>query len=334
MKIIIKYALLFILLFSLLPIQVRSQNPDRNNSSKKFLIESIKVEGNTKSKEGVVYENLLFSVGDKLTENEILENIENINKLGIFKEVTFSPRAGSEPGNLHLTIQVKERYWPRIRFKGGYNEMDSWYLTPISLHFDNIFGFGNFTNFDFTIGDRITSLNFNYINPNIFKSGIDFHFGMHIKNHQFIHYLNDLRLKQNVPQGGYLIGFRSRERIFRKFLFALEAYVTTPDSFATYGSSNKKFYNFPEAIEQYVKDKWTTTAFSIYYNWDRRNQFAYPTRGWWTGFRFTQADKQLGGQVNFTRFIIDGRYYQHLFSGMVAAVRLKFGTISPGSSIL
>ena len=67
---------------------------------------------------------------------------------------------------------------------------------------------------------------------------------MHVKNHQFIHYLDDLRLKQNVPQGGYLLGFRSRETIFRNFLFALEAYTTTPDSFATYDSSNEKFYDF------------------------------------------------------------------------------------------
>ena len=67
---------------------------------------------------------------------------------------------------------------------------------------------------------------------------------------------------------------------------------------------------------------------SIYYNWDRRNQISYPTSGWWTGFRFTQADMQLGGDVTFSRIIIDGRYYQQIYKGIVTALRLKYGYIS------
>ena len=321
---------LFILFF-LLPLYIHAQDFDKKELSKKFILEGITIEGNSKTRQSVIFENLPFAEGDSASEAEILDAIDYLNILKFFKEVTFSPRAGSEAGFLHLTIKVTERYWPMVRFKGGFSEMDSWYLTPISLHFDNIFGLGNFSNIDFTIGDRLTSLNYNYINPNIFRSGLDFHFQMAVRNHEFLHYIDDDRLKHNVPQGGFLLGFRSRDAYFRNFLFAYEAYATTPDTFATIGSSTKKFYNFPQQFDNAVGDTLRTAAMSIYYNWDRRDQISYPTSGWWTGFRFTQADKQLGSDVSFSRIVIDGRYYQQIYKGLVTALRLKYGYISPSA---
>ena len=305
-----------------------AQIEDSFKQELKFVIESIAIEGNSKSSENVILENLPFAVGYEVSEDEITKSIDALNRLNFFKEVTFSPRAGSQPGYLNLIITVKERYWPTIRFKGGFSEMDSWYITPISIHFDNIFGLGNFTNIDFTIGDRLSSLNLNYINPNIFDSGLDLHTILFIKSHEFLHYLDSLELKQKVPQAGLSIGFKSRDTFFKHFLFALETYTTTPDSFATHGTDKEKYYDFPDQIDQYVHDAWKTSTFSIYFNWDKRDQVTYPISGWWTGFRLTQANKQLDGQVNFTRFIIDARYYQYLFAGTVAAGRVKFGTIS------
>ena len=325
MKLIIKTSLIFLFLFSVCAV---AQTGNSLKQSGKFIIESVDVEGNSKTSSSVILENLSFEVGDTVSEAEITQSIEYLNKINFFKEVTFSPRAGSKPGYLRLIIAVKERYWPTIRFKGGFSELDSWYITPISLHFDNIFGLGNFTNFDFTFGDRLTSLSLNYVNPNIFNSRLDLYSKFFIKNHVFVHYLDSLELEQNVPQVGISIGFRSRDNFFRHFLFALESYTTTPDSFATHGKSKIKFYDFPEQINQFVHDDWKTSAFSIYFDWDKRDQVSYPTSGWWTGFRLTQANKQMGGQVDFTRFIIDGRYYQYLFAGTVAAGRIKFGTIS------
>ena len=57
-----------------------------------------------------------------------------------------------------------------------------------------------------------------------------------------MHYLDSLRLKHNVPQGGVSIGFRSRETFFKHFLFALETYTTTPDSFATHGKDKEEYW--------------------------------------------------------------------------------------------
>ncbi|MCD4691657.1 MAG: BamA/TamA family outer membrane protein [Calditrichales bacterium] len=322
-----KNILTLFLLFSHL-IFLKSGFPQSSEKPIYFIIESISIEGNSKTNTDVIFENLSFGIGDTLSEDEIRLGIERLQDADIFKEVGFTPRIGSEAGKLHLIIKVKERYWPTFRFKGGFSEMDGWYLTPISLNMDNIFGFGNFTDLDITFGDRITSVNFNYINPNIFNSDFDLYFRIFLSNLQFVHYIDDGKLLQDVPQSGYFLGMRSREGFFKRFLLGWELYATVPDSFATAAGSKEKFYDFPEQIDKYVKQKWVASAFSVSFNWDERDNAAYPSRGWWLGMKFFQADKQIGSQVNFTRFIFDVRKYQRIFHKTVAAARLKFGIIS------
>jgi outer membrane protein insertion porin family len=259
---------------------------------------------------------------------KICAGVESLKELGFFKEATLHPRPGSKPGNLHLIIRVVESYWPSLRFKGGYSELDGWYITPISLNLDNILGFGNSTSLDITFGDRITSINLNYINPNIFDSDFDFHFKMALKGHQYVHYIEGTKLIQQVPQGGYFFGLRSMDSFFSHFLFGWEVYATQPDSLARYSGSDEINYVLPEPIALYSKDKFLTSAFTVFFNWDKRIQKTYPIGGWWTGIWFTQSDKQLGSQFNFSRFIIDIRKYNRLFNQLVIAARVKYGFVS------
>lgn len=318
--------LVLFFIFSLNDLFAQTTNSDQSHPL--FFIESISVEGNSKSKDHAVFNNLSMAVGDSLSEEQINQEIEHLRGLDLFKEISLKPRAGSKPGHLNLIIEVEERYWPIFRFKGGYSELDSWYLTPIGLHFDNIFGFGNFTNLDFTFGDRITSLKLNHINTNTFDSGFDLHFSIYVHNREFIHYVDGSKLLQKVPQGGYYLGLQSRQGFFKHFRFGLDFYATTADSFATYANEDKKFYDFPEHMSPYLKESVGTSSFSIAMNIDLRDQSAYPTRGWWLGMQFTQADKQLGGKTGFTRLVFDVRKYQKLFSNVIIAARAKAGVIS------
>ena len=100
---VIKYILaLFITL--LVCFQIYSQE---NLSSYIFCIEKIEFEGNTKSKDHVILENLNFTVGDSLSEMEIHKAIDKINNLEIFSKVTMQPKPGSVPGNLIIKLIIK-----------------------------------------------------------------------------------------------------------------------------------------------------------------------------------------------------------------------------------
>ncbi len=292
----------------------------------KFIIENISIEGNSKSGDYVILENLPYAIGDTLSEEEINSGIENLKSLEIFSAVRLQPRAGSEAGKLHLIISVEERYWPHLRFKGGFSELDGWSVTPISLNLDNIFGMGNFTDLGLTFGDRVTRLDLNYINPNIFDSDLDFYFSFYAHNQEILHYIEGQRIIQNVPQGGIDLGFKARQGFFKAFKFGISSYTINADSVARVGG--KDFVDFTPNVAFYVGQPWKAAAFTVSFNLDKRDQAYYPANGWWLGARFTQAARQLGSQIKFTRFIFDARAYHTLFAQVVLAGRVKMGVIS------
>ncbi len=299
-----------------------------SQNENKFYIENISIEGNSKTRDNVIHENLGFAVGDSLTESQINTGIENLKQTEFFDEVLLTPRPGSKPGHLDLTIIIDEYYWPSIRFKGGFSELDGWYITPLSIHFDNILGFGNLTSLDLTIGDRISSVNFKYINPNMFYSGFDFHFLISARTRQYVHYLKEATIVQDVPQGGFFLGLRSREGFFRHFLFGWDVYSSQPDSMARFSGSNDKSEQVPDPLSLYSKDKYVTSAFSAFFNWDKRLQPKYPVGGWWVGLWYFHSDRQLGGTTDFNRFVIDVRKYTAIVGRLTLAARLKYGSVS------
>jgi len=321
---VIKYILaLFITL--LVCFQIYSQE---NLSSYIFCIEKIEIEGNSKSKDYVIYENLPFAVGDSLSEMKIYEGIEKLNKLEIFSKVIMQPKPGSVPGNLIIKIIIEERYWPHVRFKGGYNELEGWFLTPGSLNFDNIFGSGNFTNLELTLGDRINAINFNYVNPNIFDSDLDFILKGFGRELNFVHYIDEKKWILNVDQGGLFLAVRSRDNFLKHFTFGFDFYNTKADTFGWRYKSDDRIWEFPEAIETFTENKIKSVNFNIQFNFDRRDYARYPTRGWWFGGKLELADKELGSDYNFSRYILDMRKYHSLYGKFVGAVRAKYGYIT------
>ncbi|KAA3613027.1 MAG: hypothetical protein D8M58_12005 [Calditrichaeota bacterium] len=294
--------------------------------SKKFIIENISIEGNSKSSDYVVFENLPFAIGDTLADEKINEGIEKLKSLEIFSDVVLQPRAGSAPGLLNLTITVEERYWPHFRFKGGFSELDGWFLTPVSLNLDNIFGMGNFIDLGLTFGDRVTRVDINYINPNIFDSDLDFHSKLYVHSQEILHYIENEKVVHTVPQGGIYLGFKPRRGFFKHFKFGISSYTINPDSIAKVG--NDDFSAFPDEVAKHVGEKWQASVFNISFNLDKRDQSSFPSNGWWLGANFDQTTKPAGNKVEFSRFILDARAYHNLFAHVVLAGRVKFGSIS------
>ncbi len=318
---IIKQTILFLIICCF---QVSfSQNPQLKN---RFVIEDISIEGNSKSAEYVIFENLPFSIGDTLAEDEINAGIAQLKSLEIFNDIILQPRVGSAPGMLNLTISVEESYWPHFRFKGGFSELDGWFVTPISLNLDNILGMGNFTDLGLTIGDRVSRVDFNYINPNIFDSDLDFYSKIYVHNQQILHYVEGKKVIHNVPLGGVYLGFKARQGFFRHFKFGFSSYTISPDSVAKAGDDD--FTDFPPEVAKYVGEQTKAAALNISFNIDKRDQPYFPTDGWWFGAKFKQASKQLGSQIKFSRFVFDARGYHALFSKVVLAGRIKLGSIS------
>ena len=62
----------------------------------------------------------------------------------------------------------------------------------------------------------------------------------------------------------------------------------------------KQFIYLPDFIHKYIKTSHITSAFTIAFNYDKRDMPVYPCHGWWMGYWYTHAVKQMGGWINNT----------------------------------
>jgi len=58
-------------------------------------------------------------------------------------------------------------------------------------------------------------------------------------------------------------------------------------------------------------------------SWDTRNHFFSANRGTWVRLRVDFFEKVLGGDFNFSRFIVDARHYHTVFRNHVLAIQAK-----------
>ena len=92
MKKILKNSHLKYIVILFVSISVMAQN---DNNNRKFVIENMTIEGNSKTKDYVIFENLSFYTGDSLSEKEIQNGIEGLKNKEMFSDVLMKPKPGT-----------------------------------------------------------------------------------------------------------------------------------------------------------------------------------------------------------------------------------------------
>jgi outer membrane protein insertion porin family len=81
----------------------------RVRESEKFYVESIKVEGNTKSKARVIIRELALSPGDVFDRRRMEVSQRRLKNTGFFEDVRLNPEPTNVPGRKDLGVAVQRR---------------------------------------------------------------------------------------------------------------------------------------------------------------------------------------------------------------------------------
>jgi len=93
--------------------------------SEKFNVESIKIEGNTKSKSTVVLRELTLGPGDVFNMVRMKISKYRLENTRFFEEVNMTPESTNIPGRRNLKIVVKEARTGNLSFGAGYSSLES-----------------------------------------------------------------------------------------------------------------------------------------------------------------------------------------------------------------
>jgi outer membrane protein insertion porin family len=96
----------------------------RIEESEKFYVESVRIEGNTKTKSLVVIRELVLSPGDVFDMVRMKASKMRLENTALFEDVNLTPESTNIPGRRNLKISFKEARTGNVSFGAGYSSLE------------------------------------------------------------------------------------------------------------------------------------------------------------------------------------------------------------------
>jgi len=287
------------------------------------IVNEIKLIGNKTTKDHIIIRELPFQVGDTILVQDLPKTIErshsNIFNTSLFNFITVEPVYFNDTYiSFYITVEERWYWWPLPVFEIQETNFNTWWQTR---NFDRA-NYGLFVSKEnfrgrkeriaFTAQGGYTELaGFSYSIPYLNKKqtqGISMSFSYSRNREVNYSTLNNKRLFYNDPNN-YL----------RKEIYAKTTYEFRPKLYNNHSlqvsysnvdlADSLLFYN-----DNYIAKNTTNTefvSFTYYLKRDKRNNKAYPTKGYFYDFQFTQNglgifDKSINNSffsISYRKFI-------------------------------
>ncbi|MCA9733320.1 MAG: BamA/TamA family outer membrane protein [Deferribacteres bacterium] len=289
-----------------------------------LIVQDIEIKGNSKTKAGVIQHYLTFEKQEAISTEKIESSRRQLNATGFFKNVEIYTRPGSEKGSVIAVIEIEERRRPYFQFGGGHSDLDGWYFIPASIRFDNQFGYGNLVDIQLFFSDRTSKIALNYKKPFLFEGSTWFGAQAFSGSRRYLHYLNGLQAQQDVNFGGLKLHLGGNDGFFRFITLGLqtENFKPADELKFTENDSVVSGIQVPVVLRP-MQEVYQVSAFTLALRYDGRDNHYYPRRGFWGAVIYEKATTELNTEVQFSRLLLDARFYQNILADHVFAFNLK-----------
>lgn len=134
-------------------------------------LQDIVITGNEKTKDFVIERELTFEAGDPVDIKAIDQSLRRLLMLGYFDEISREFSQEDDPDKTVLTINLKERKTGAATFGVGYSTAEG-LVGFLQVSDDNFLGRGQMIKANVSLGQKVTSYEFEFYEPYITKSGI------------------------------------------------------------------------------------------------------------------------------------------------------------------
>lgn len=290
------------------------------------VLEEIKIEGNKRTKDYVIYRNMNTRVGQVLKRKRLQKDLERLNNIGYFSSVNVEPEAGSEIGKVILVVKVKEQKTGTATIGlgylgGGSSAVKSGIAGSLSVSERNFKGTGWGAGASAQIGVNTNSLNLSIFNPAI-NSNRD-SIGLTVYSQKYI------ELAQAVPDSdplAYSYYDDERTGFTATYGHPLSEYLSL---FLTLKSENVDLKR--SSVSDYepiglFSGKSNSAIISAVY--DSRDDIFNPLSGTFLNASFQSAGGFMGGNDKFSKTQLEIRKYVPLGKSTTLALRAWGGILS------
>ena len=289
--------------------------------SEQFHLESINIDGNTKTKSTVILRELALQPGDVFDSVRMRSSQNRLQATRYFDEVNLTPGSTNIPGRRNLNVTVKEARTGSMNFGAAFSSVENAMLfAEISqsnfdlFNFRNRFqGAGEKFRLRFAIGTKSNEIVLHYEKPWLYDRTLTFGFEAFRRETDFVSTIyNEMRY-----------GF---EVYFSKRLIELL------DGRIYYRLEEAKIFDVDSTASSVIRSQEGTTTISkvgASLSRDTRDSLVIPTKGSRLGFLTEVAG--LGGNVDYIRLEAAGGRWWPTFETLnqVFSIIGRTGTLIP-----
>jgi len=276
--------------------------------TRKAIVNSINISGNTKTKKYVIRRDIELDPGDTYDFVALRRSYQNLVNTGYFKKVDFIP-ATDKSGNVDLDVKVEEDETGSFRFGGTYGS-ENGLSGLIEVKDKNFKGRGYSLQLKAEFGG-VDSYEFSYLNPRWHNKKISL--GASLYNTKYDRDKYDLL-------GNYLYSYDEKRKGFNL------SWGTNLTRFTRLGMAyyDEKISIEPTSLN--IPDYHTQTI-STSISKDIRDNVFYPKYGYYVKTSIDQTGGFLKGRDDYSRYIQEFRWFKELNNKFVFAFRGKYGKL-------
>ncbi len=268
-------------------------------------VERIDINGNEKTADKVIRREMAMSEGDLYSETGKETSKFKISRLGYFSAVDISTSRGSGDDKIVINVELTEQLTGTFQVGAGFSTIENFVLQG-QVAYDNFLGRGATVQVIAQFSSLRRLFNFSYYTRYFLDSRWNF----------LLNVFNSRNVFPSFSRGS--TGFRINwgYPIWRD-LTAFVGYELEDVrvGFGTFGSVGGVFspgslVTVPQqALITNLFANGITSAIEARLQWDTRDNFLFPTSGQYHQLRATFANKYLGSQNLYNRYVLDSRFY-------------------------
>jgi outer membrane protein insertion porin family len=271
--------------------------------------EKILISGNTKTRDKVIRRVLRVYEQEPFNGKALKVSQKNINRLDYFEDVKVNTTQGSAEDKMVVRINVTEKATGAFSFGAGYSSAESLF-GMVSVSQKNLFGRGQILNVRAQLGGTSTNYTLGFTEPWLFDTPISAGFDIYDTHRDWDSYDKDSI--GGTLQLGYSLFDFTRINL-------------------SYNYDKSTIKNLDDDASHEIREfEGTNKAHTVtgVLRRDSRDQAFSPTEGSDNSIMIRHAGTPFGGDIGFTKYVVDTGWFIPVFWKLVASLHGRAGYIT------
>lgn len=270
----------------------------------------IDIVGNEGTRDWTIRRELKFYEGDWYSETTQRESEARLRRLGFFEKVEIKSKPGQEPGEVDVTVEVKERRTGAFSVAAGVSSVEN-FMFQAQVAKQNFLGRGQTLSVQAIFSSLRTIYQLSFDEPYLFDT--NWTFGLELYNYEYLYY----NFTKKTRGFGLTFGRRLTDDFGVSATYRLEGVDVS-------SGGQRDVTDIPVA-RLYERGLLSSLTATMWY--ESLDDRMFPTRGNFSSISLEWAGSELGSHFEYLRLIARSRQYFPFILGSVLKIAGTYGYI-------